>query len=379
LPTIVLARALTYQFQGRIFRRGEPQEIDESAYLFLLSQGFIDPGHEIQVVHPSKLSKAPPGTEVPVIRTGGLGDVLMVLPGLRELARRYPRLRFTYATSAAFVPLLRDCLQAAGGFLYRAIALSELHGRQQWAIDLRGYSERENRERDDRPAVFARYLLSGGMPGDWTYPIKARPDELAYGRALTGALDHHQPVLGIVDGSHSQDGMRNWPTEYVERLADLAFERGVRSVILDDRVRPVTARLAAAGVRSLAGHLTVPMFMAVLGSLDFLATPDTGALHLAEALGVRTVGYFTTIPPAARAAHYRYVRTLYAGVPCAPCYHAPTCGLPPGGTKCAQAVTPARVWQEIEWMARTRPPYDYRASLEGPQPQPVTFQYAEAH
>lgn len=376
MPEIVLRRSLTFQHNGRYFRRGEPQVVPNGDYLFLLSQGFEDPHHELQVIHPGRLPRTPAGTEVPVIRTGGLGDVLMVLPGLRALAERYPALKFTYATSHEFVPLMRDA-----DFLHRCVPLSDLHGRYQWAIDLRGYSEREGRERYDRIAVFAKYLLNGGTCTDWSYPMQPRADEVLTGRSLTGQLEHGRPVVGVVVGSHSQSGMRNWPLHYVEQLCEHAFDHGMRAVIIDDRGHPMTPRLAAAGVRILAGHLTVPALMAVVASLDYLVTPDTGVVHLAEALGVRTVGYFTSVPPAARAVHYRHVRTLYAAVPCAPCYHAPTCGAPPGQTLCATEIKPARVWQEIEWMSRNAPPYDYRAPLAQPQPaeaQPVHFSYQAA-
>jgi len=374
VPQVVLARSLTYAHNGRAFRRGEPQDVPEGDYLFLLSQGFIDPNHELQVVHPSRLTRAPADSEIPIVRTGGLGDVLMVLPALRELAHRFPRLRFTYATAHEFVPLLRNCLLGQpGGFLHRVCALADLHGRLPWVIDLRGYSERDGRERYDRIGVFARYLLNGGEPLDWSYPLHATDLERLQGKSTTGALDHGRPVVGIVVGSHSQSGMRNWPTTYVEDFAERAFDHGYRAVLIDDRVHQLTPRLAAAGVRSLAGHLTIPTLLSVVASLDYLVTPDTGVLHLAEALGVKTVAYFTSVPPEARAVHYRHVRSLYAAVHCAPCYHAPTCGAPPGQTLCALEVKPARVWQEIEWMASNAPPYAFRAEMAGPSWAPVEF------
>jgi heptosyltransferase-2 len=359
-----------------MFRRGVPQDVPEKDYLFLLSQGFIDPTHELAIVHPSRIARAPANTEVPVIRTGGMGDVLMVLPGLRALAKRFPRLRFTYATSHEFVPLLRDC-----DFLHRVVPLSDLAGRYSWAIDLRGYSEREGRERFDRPGVFAKYLLNGGEPEDWSYPLVPTEEERARGRELTGAAIHQRPVIGIVIGSHSQSGMRNWPMTYVEELVELAFAAGMRCVLIDDRVQPLTPRLAAAGCLSLAGHLSISQLMAVVASCDFIVSPDTGVFHLAEALGTRTVGYFTSVPPAARAAHYQHSRTIYAGVSCSPCYHAPSCGAPPGSTLCAREVQPVRVWLELEWMGRREPPYHYAAPFSLPEPAaaaPVRFSFQAA-
>jgi ADP-heptose:LPS heptosyltransferase len=121
--------------------------------------------------------------------------------------------------------------------------------------------------------------------------------------------------------------------------------------------------------------------MAVVASCDFIVSPDTGVFHLAEALGTRTVGYFTSVPPAARAAHYQHSRTIYAGVSCSPCYHAPSCGAPPGSTLCAREVQPVRVWLELEWMGRREPPYHYAAPFSLPEPAaaaPVRFSFQAA-
>ncbi len=351
---LVLTRSLTYSYKGRTYRRGVPVDIqDPDDYAFLQTVGFKNPDQDLTQVHPSQLYMAPPGTEVPVIRTGGLGDVLMVLPGLRDLAGAQSRLRFTYVTHPTFFPLLRDC-----GFLWRSAALVSVEGRWVLTIALRGYSEKQGRERDYRVDCFSRYLNRKPASSS-DYPLSVHDEDLARGVRLIGGGEAPILVLGV--GSISQAGMRDWPERYNLELIRYAERAGFRVAVVDAR-----PHAAPASCLNFTGRLSIPDLMALLSVAEVVVTPDTGLMHLAEALDRPTVAYFTTVPPEARAARYQWTRAIYAGVPCAPCYHAPTCGLPPRETKCALAVTPERVWREVEWVLDHEPPYHFRAGFETP-------------
>lgn len=352
MANLVLTRSLTYSYKGRTYRRGIPVEVrDSDDYAFLLTQGFRNPNQDLTSVHPSQLVMAPAGTEVPVIRTGGLGDVLMVLPGLRDLARTHPKLRFTYVTHPSFFPLFRDV-----GFVWRTAALEAIEGKWKWVIDLRGYSERQGREREYRVDCFSRYL-NRRPASSADYPLRVHDEDLARGVRLIGGGEAPVLVLGV--GSISQAGMRDWPERYNLDLIRRAERAGFRVAVVDSRPHQ-----APSSCLNLTGRLSIPDLVALLAVAEVVVTPDTGLMHLAEALDRPTVAYFSTVPPEARAARYQFTRALYAGVPCAPCYHAPTCGLPPRETKCALAVTPERVWREVEYVLDHDPPYHFRADFE---------------
>ena len=222
MPTIVLKRALTFVDGPRIYRRGEPQQVGDGDYQRLLALGdFADPTQEFNAIAPHYLRRAPEGTLVPVLRTGGLGDVLMAAVAVRAAATRYPRLRFGYYTGADFVPLFRG-----QPWLTAVDELGHLHGRQNWVIDLRGYSERERRERKERIGVYCDYVLGADAAlADRTLHgiVRQGLADAAMGRAILGST---RPVVGIVNNSHSAGGYRNWPTSYVERLANLVHDHG---------------------------------------------------------------------------------------------------------------------------------------------------------
>lgn len=362
MPTVVLKRALTFDDGGRLFRRGIPQQVSDGDYLRLTSMGdFGDPTHEINAINPAYLRRAPAGTLIPVIRTGGLGDVLMAAVAVRAAAAHYPTLRFAYYTGADFVQLFQGVPWA-----HTVDELGNLRGRQNWVVDLRGYSERQHRERKERIGVFLHCILNGRTEkADRQLHGILNPTfrDAARGRAI---LKTDRPVVGIVNGSHSQGGYRNWPMRYVERFAELCHDHGWRVAILDDRHYPLGMRLSSVGALNLTGRLTVRELCAVLAAVQVTVSPDTGTFHLAEALGVPVIGYFTTVPPETRSHGYQFARTFYKRLPCSPCFHSPTCGARPMEAECVKAVTPERVFEEAQWMAENPPPYaDNRAPLGG--------------
>jgi len=360
---LVLTRALSYQFKHYNFRRGVPVEVpDADDYLYLQSQGLQDPTQNFNVIHPNVTSRAPRDAEIPVIRQGGLGDVLMVSIALRDFARKYNRHKVTFATHPAYVPLFRDC-----NFLHRVVPLNELRGEFPWTIDLRGYSERNHREREDRIHVFSDYLI-GGPPSDYEFPLYPTADEIARGRKIAGMDRHMKPTIGFV--WRAIEINRTWPESYRDKFCEMAVDYGWKVVLIGSEPG-MTSRMARAGVTDLCCRLSMNDLIAVTAAVSVVVAPDTGVAHLAEACKTKSVVYYTTVPPEARAIHYRHTRTLFMPPSCGPCYHSPTCGRL-SGTLCAMNITPQMVWQEVEYVHHNDPPWNYRAPLLGAD-VPVEF------
>jgi ADP-heptose:LPS heptosyltransferase len=132
---------------------------------------------------------------------------------------------------------------------------------------------------------------------------------------------------------------RRWPPHRFARVADALASRGLRVVIggvagertLAGRIR---AGMAARPV-DLAGRTTLGEYAVALRHAALLITNDTGAAHLAAAVGGRSVTVFLSGDPV-RWAHggvrHRAVRPRVA---CAPCSHL-RC---PIGFPCADDVT----------------------------------------
>lgn len=357
MPKLVLTRALTFQHKRYYFRRGVVTEVDEGTYHDLLRMGgFADPDCAIDFINPLRLNGVPDRTTIPVIRDMGLGDVLMASIPLRDLARRYPRLRFVYAVAGRYRALF-DGLP----FLERAVGITDLKGGWSWGIDLRGHVERSRHQRRmDRIDIFSQYLL-GGPPTSYDYPLRPTRERRRRGVERTG-IDPDRPSVGVV--VRASMGNRSWGRDHVARLCRIAAREGFVPVLLDGK--PIRRDIWPAlpdSLVDLTGRIDIAGLADVVASLDVVVSPDTGTLHLAEALDTRCVAYMTTVPPGLRIGHYRWTRCVYpeGKLQCLGCIHSPTCGLP-DPKPCAQLSTPEAVWTEVEYMMGREPPWPVMAN-----------------
>jgi heptosyltransferase-2 len=101
------------------------------------------------------------------------------------------------------------------------------------------------------------------------------------------------------------------------------------------------ARRSDGGVRDLVGRTSLRQLLAILGRAQLAFGPDSGALHIAAAVGVPTVSLWGATS-AARSAPWGSERlTVTGAAPCSPCFLA-TC---PIGRVCMRAIEPAAVTQ----------------------------------
>jgi lipopolysaccharide heptosyltransferase II len=144
-------------------------------------------------------------------------------------------------------------------------------------------------------------------------------------------ISSHDILIGIAPGAGASWGkdacLKHWPTEKFAELADrLIADSGVKVLILGDAAeRPIADALLAKMRKQaidLVGKTTLEELVAVINSLNLLVTNDGGPLHMAAALGVKTVSIFGPVdekvygpfPPGP--GHIVIKKEL----PCRPCY-----------------------------------------------------------
>ncbi|MBP1612361.1 MAG: glycosyl transferase family 9, partial [Acidobacteria bacterium] len=159
-----------------------------------------------------------------------------------------------------------------------------------------------------------------------------------------------RPLVAIHPGASIPE--RRWPPErYAEVAARLAGE-GIGIVVLGGRedekpAAVIAARLAGQPVVNVAGKSTLAQAAAIVAKVDVYASADTGVLHLAYAVGTRTVHLFGPGvlskwgPPGHR------FRSIAADAPCSPCTvygYTPPCNQ---GNVCMLRIEPERVAREV--------------------------------
>jgi len=195
-------------------------------------------------------------------------------------------------------------------------------------IDVEGYSLRH----------VVEYYLDllkplGIKPGGNTleFPVpessKVKSKNMLAGHGITGK----GPVIGIVPGGGASWGrdavFKHWPALKYAQLADkLAKDSSSQIVILgDESERPITEVVVSAMKHKpldLTGRTNLEELAALISNLNILITNDGGPLHIAVALGIKTVAVFGPVdalvygpyPPSAR--HV----VIHKDFDCRPCY-----------------------------------------------------------
>jgi heptosyltransferase II len=127
------------------------------------------------------------------------------------------------------------------------------------------------------------------------------------------------PVVGLFPGSNAVS--RRWDPERFAGVAQGLAELGVRVLVFGsageaDLTRTVAGRTGL----DLGGRTDLPILAAALSSCDILVTNDSGPMHLAAAVGTRTLvvsGPADTKETAPGGTDHIYLQRL--DLPCVPC------------------------------------------------------------
>jgi len=202
-------------------------------------------------------------------------------------------------------------------------------------------------------AAAAGYRLPDGDPGglavvpppplgDLLAPLGGRPYVVVHPGAAVGA--------------------RRWPAGHHRRAAGLLAEDGLAVVVTggpDERGLTAEVAAGAPGAVDLGGRTRLPELSAVLAGAAAVVVGNTGAAHLAAAVGTPVVSLFAPVVPAVRWRPYR-VRQVLLGDQDAPCRDTRARDCPVPGHPCLARVEPDDVRDAVRRLraaptARGRP------------------------
>ncbi len=276
-----------------------------------------------------------PPASICILRLSALGDVTHVVPVIRTLQRHWPATRLTWIvghTEHKLVGALEGVEfitfdKRAGGRGWRELR-GQLHGRRfdvllHMQVSLRanllsllvraplrvGYDRVRAREfhrwminrRIVAPATHPQHVLDAF--GSFLEPIGLRQTDIRWNLPIPPAahawaveqLPGDQPTL-VISGCSSHR-LRNWSAEGYAAVAEHAVRQHHHRVVL---VGGRTAAERAMGdailartrqpVGDLIGRDTFPQLLALLQRADVLLSPDSGPMHLANAVGTPVIG-----------------------------------------------------------------------------------------
>ncbi|HEY4583622.1 MAG TPA: glycosyltransferase family 9 protein [Lysobacter sp.] len=282
----------------------------------------------------------PSGAHVALLRLSALGDVTHVLPLVRTLREGIPDVRITWIIGRGehrllaglpgvefveydkksglrgmrelrrrfdrpFDALLQMQVAARANLLSAFVPARRRIGYDRSrSKDLHGLFVNERIA--DRPGIhvldaigsFAEPLGLSPLPVEWNMPVPAESFDWA---AAQWPEDGRRTLMISPCSSHAR---RNWRAERYAAVADHAASRGWRVVLCGGRSeleRNTGDAILAAMTQpalDLIGKDTLKQLPALLARADLVMTPDSGPMHIANAMGTKVLGLHAASNPA---------------------------------------------------------------------------------
>ncbi len=190
-------------------------------------------------------------------------------------------------------------------------------------------------------ALLERAGIIDQVPSVQAIRLEGAVEAAASGRERLGGC-----VVGVSPGAAYGSAKRWLPERFAESAVQLSRELGGGAAVFGSREeRPlceqVTQLIRAGGVESVnfAGETTLNQFIEMAAACRVFLTNDSGAMHIASALGVPTVAIFGATDHVATGPTGKLARIVREPVECSPCLLREC----PIDHRCMTAVTAGRV------------------------------------
>jgi heptosyltransferase II len=307
--------------------------------------------------------------EVLVIRPGGIGDAVLIVPALRALKERFPSARVTVLAERRNAGVFQLTPAVDRLLLYDTPSqlISAVRGGYDTVIDSEQWHRlsaviarltraplsigfaTNNRQRlfahriaysHEKYEAFSFFDLLkplGIAPGVLPVPFLSVPAEAA--RKVAGLIPgKERPFVAIFPGASIAE--RRWGAARFRELAGRLAGQGLAVVVVGGRddAAEGAAIVAECGGVNLAGRTSLAETAAVIAGAALLVTGDSGVLHLAVGLGVPTVSLFGPGIQAKWGAQGEGHLVLNRRLSCSPCTRfgtTPPCRI---GAKCLSEI-----------------------------------------
>jgi len=306
-----------------------------------------------------------------IIRPGGIGDAVLLVPALRALQAFYPECRIDILAESrnaavfAFCPGLgtvhrydsRSGLRAALQGNYDLVVdteqwyrLSALIARFTRAPMRVGFATNERARLFTHPVAYAteqyealsffRLLEPLGIaaPAAIKAPFLTLPGAALQAAAGLLAPLSGEPFVTIFPGASVPE--KQWGIGNFRELAAALASRGIQPVLVGgEDTRAAGEEIARGGIAlNLAGRASLAVTAALLGQGRVLVSGDSGLLHIAAGLGTPTVSLFGPSDPRKWSPQGKRHAVFSCAADCAPCSRFGSIPHCDAGARCLDAV-----------------------------------------
>jgi len=261
-----------------------------------------------------------PPRDILVIRPGGIGDAVLLLPALNLLNKHFPSCRISIMAEKRNAGIFEAIPHVKNLFLYHKI--KDLCKALQYSYDIVIDTEQWHRlsaivayltaapmkigfATNERAGLFSHAIpyshddyeifsflnliepLIGKTKWDVTRPFFPLPDRFTF------KLDRERPWIAIFPGASIEE--RKWPTDRFRGILRWLDKKGMRVVLVGGKQDNKIADYIIDGFSrhlNLAGKLSLKETAQILAQVQLLLTTDSGIMHLAVAIGTPVVALF---------------------------------------------------------------------------------------
>lgn len=252
---------------------------------------------------------------------GGIGDILMITPALRELKRRYPQLHLSFAidmhktSNNVYYALVENA-----PFIDKIIDARYVNRKDYDAyIDISSVCirfERKELPNINRIDLFARSMGLNGMVDKVPF-YQVKQEEKLFAKVF---LKEHVSRKLIVLHTASFEEKRSWPIEHQIALIEMCKDLNITFLVLDFNQKYSHWDQHSNVVN--CSHTNLREMAALINEADLFIGPDSGPMHLAGALQKRSLVLFGSIPPEARINYYRnHAAIKHPNLSCLGCWY----------------------------------------------------------
>lgn len=335
-----------------------------------------------------------------IVKIGAIGDVIMTLPMLCDIRRKYPEAHIEWVCGDLVHELLEQTRlinkihTMDGAKLLKGNRLEQIRQvlsiwrrlafrrydlvltchadpRYQWITrSLYRKSHRALSHHSSYRIIPGRYhgqeyirLFRGDCGSDGPYSIEFPELEETGSNDLKRVLEEAGSgyvVLGPGGSPQSEPGkgLRMWPVERYAALAQELVKQGRKVVIVGgDGDGWVESHFSFDGVISGIGRLSLVDLYSLLKGAAAMVSHDSGPMHMAVWAGAPLLALFGPTAPSSFLPQNGRIRYLWGGqkLSCRPCYNGKSyakCSRP----LCIQGITVAAVIDELnEWLPSKKP------------------------
>jgi ADP-heptose:LPS heptosyltransferase len=268
-----------------------------------------------------------------VMRTGGIGDLLFILPNLIYLKRQYPTCKIVFSTSPQYHSMVKRWID--DGYIDKVIALpfSDAEFKSaQYHLSFEGVIERTEVSKTTNAYKLFSQWMGLNLPSNLLHPKQSVSDKLiteVESILYTNLNIDKTDKLCAIQLKASSPIRTPHPEQFWLPIIRQIIGRGFKIVITDnpqlhDQIDKIIDKYFSGLKENIFNFAKyskdISYAIALSKIVDVVVGTDSSLIHIAESVGTTNFGIYGPFPGSVRVSNYLYGDWIDCKFDCAPCF-----------------------------------------------------------